>query len=108
MASRAALGFHPNAAVVLKHSSPYEIISAIGAGGMGEVYRARDTRLERIVALKLLPSEVSSDKQALERFLREARTAICLATPVRRYSDRSADGNGILQYCRPTQRSYYA
>jgi serine/threonine protein kinase len=48
---------------------PYEILSSLGAGGMGEVYRARDTRLERIVALKLLPSEVSSDKQALDQGL---------------------------------------
>jgi serine/threonine protein kinase len=59
----------------------YEILSPLGAGGMGEVCRARETRLERIVALKLLPSKVSSDKQALERFLREALAAAALNHP---------------------------
>jgi serine/threonine protein kinase len=53
---------------------PYEIIDPIGAGGMGEVYRARDTRLDRIVAIKILPPELASDPAAHERFEREART----------------------------------
>ena len=52
---------------------PYEIISSIGAGGMGEVYRARDTRLDRIVAVKVLPEHLSSNPQLHERFEREAR-----------------------------------
>ena len=57
---------------------PYEIVSAIGAGGMGEVYRARDTRLQRDVALKLLPAGVSSDPDRLARFEQEARAAAAL------------------------------
>jgi Tol biopolymer transport system component/predicted Ser/Thr protein kinase len=52
---------------------PYEIVAAIGAGGMGEVYRARDTRLGRDVAIKVLPQHLSSDAQLKERFDREAR-----------------------------------
>jgi serine/threonine protein kinase len=47
---------------------PYEILSTIGAGGMGEVYRARDTRLGRDVAIKILPSSFSDDEQRLLRF----------------------------------------
>src|ERR1700675_953608 len=52
---------------------PYEIVSAIGAGGMGEVYRARDTRLGRDVAIKVLPQHLSSNSELKERFDREAR-----------------------------------
>src|SRR5450432_3944651 len=53
---------------------PYEIQSPLGAGGMGEVYRALDTRLQRIVAVKILPSHLSENPEAKERFDREART----------------------------------
>src|SRR5262245_180648 len=56
------------------HLGPYEIVSAVGAGGMGEVYRARDTRLDRIVAIKILPSGAADDPEARQRFEREART----------------------------------
>jgi serine/threonine protein kinase len=52
---------------------PYEIVVSLGAGGMGEVYRARDTRLGRTVAIKILPTEVSSDPARKQRFQREAR-----------------------------------
>src|SRR5713226_3051739 len=60
---------------------PYEVVAAIGAGGMGEVYRANDTRLDRIVALKILPSHLSSNPQFRERFDREARTISSLTHP---------------------------
>ena len=53
---------------------PYEIIAALGAGGMGEVYRARDTRLDRAVAIKILPSNLSCNSELKNRFDREART----------------------------------
>ncbi len=53
---------------------PYEILSPLGAGGMGEVYRARDTRLDRTVAIKVLPQHVSNDPDLKQRFEREAKT----------------------------------
>jgi eukaryotic-like serine/threonine-protein kinase len=52
---------------------PYEIVSPIGAGGMGEVYRALDTRLDRTVAIKVLAPHLASDPDLRERFEREAR-----------------------------------
>ena len=60
---------------------PYEIQAAIGAGGMGEVYKARDTRLDRIVAIKILPPEWASDPAMRERFDHEARTVASLNHP---------------------------
>ena len=51
---------------------PYEVLGALGAGGMGEVYRARDTRLDRTVAIKILPEHLSSDPGRRARFEREA------------------------------------
>jgi eukaryotic-like serine/threonine-protein kinase len=60
---------------------PYEILNAIGAGGMGEVYRARDTRLERSVAIKVLPQHLSTQQELRERFEREARTISTLNHP---------------------------
>ncbi len=60
---------------------PYEIAAPIGAGGMGEVYRARDTRLDRTVAIKVLPSHLSGNAQMRERFEREARAVSSLNHP---------------------------
>jgi len=60
---------------------PYEILSSIGAGGMGEVYRARDTRLDRIVAIKVLPTHLADRSELRERFEREARTIASLNHP---------------------------
>src|SRR5713226_8014147 len=63
------------------HLGPYEILSALGAGGMGVVYRARDTRLKREVALKVLPEGVSQDPERLARFQREAELLATLNHP---------------------------
>src|ERR1700751_2022093 len=60
---------------------PYEILSAIGVGGMGEVYRAKDTRLDRIVAIKVLPPHLADSSELRERFEREARTIASLNHP---------------------------
>jgi Tol biopolymer transport system component len=60
---------------------PYEIVAAIGAGGMGEVYRARDTRLARMVAVKVLPDHLSSSEELRQRFEREAKTISQLSHP---------------------------
>jgi eukaryotic-like serine/threonine-protein kinase len=59
----------------------YEILSQIGAGGMGEVYLAHDIELERSVALKLLPSNLASDQQRMQRFIQEAKAASALNHP---------------------------
>jgi eukaryotic-like serine/threonine-protein kinase len=60
---------------------PYEIQSLIGAGGMGEVYRAHDSRLDRTVAIKVLPASFSADRERLQRFAQEARAAAALNHP---------------------------
>jgi len=70
---------------------PYEIVAPVGAGGMGEVYKARDTRLDRTVAIKLLAPHLSADAAVKERFEREARAISSLNHP-------------HMPGCRPTGR----
>lgn len=60
---------------------PYEVLGLIGAGGMGEVYKARDTRLDRTVAIKILPADIAADLERRARFRREAKTIAGLAHP---------------------------
>ncbi|MEJ2422813.1 MAG: serine/threonine-protein kinase, partial [Acidobacteriota bacterium] len=60
---------------------PYEIIDPLGAGGMGEVYRAKDTRLDREVAVKVLPSDLAANPEFKQRFEREAKTVSSLSHP---------------------------
>ena len=64
-----------------KRLGPYEIVGAAGAGGMGEVYRARDTRLDRDVAIKVLPGHLSENEELRKRFDREAKTISSLQHP---------------------------
>src|SRR5690349_5594252 len=76
----------------------YQISGLLGAGGMGEVYRARDTRLGREVAIKVLPAEVTASVDRLARFEREARTVAGLTHPnvVTLYSVEEEDGVRFL------------
>jgi len=77
---------------------PYEIQSALGAGGMGEVYRARDTRLNRTVAIKILAAHLSSSAELKQRFEREARALSSLNHPniCHLYDVGSQDGTDYL------------
>ena len=63
------------------HLGPYEILAPLGAGGMGEVYRARDTKLDRDVAIRVLTRSVASDPGTLARFEREAKAVAALSHP---------------------------
>jgi len=76
----------------------YEVLSLLGAGGMGEVYRARDTRLGRVVAIKVLPAERMADENRRRRFVQEARAASALNHPniVTIYEIESAEGNDFI------------
>src|ERR1700732_5114523 len=60
---------------------PYEILASLGAGGMGEVYRARDTKLDREIAIKVLPAALARDPERLARFEREAKVLASLNHP---------------------------
>jgi hypothetical protein len=73
---------------------PYEIVSALGAGGMGEVYRARDTKLKREVAIKVLPQAFARDEERMKRFEREAQVLASLNHPnvASIYGIEEADG----------------
>jgi serine/threonine protein kinase len=81
---------------------PYEIQSALGAGGMGEVYKARDTRLDRTVAIKILPHALAADPQFRDRFDREARTISQLDHPhicaLYDVGDQSGTAYLVMQY----------
>src|SRR5437867_7547104 len=76
----------------------YEIRSKIGEGGMGEVYLARDTQLDRLVAVKILPAQIARDQQRLHRFLQEARAAAALSHPniAHIYEVGEADGGYFI------------
>ncbi|HUF23500.1 MAG TPA: protein kinase [Vicinamibacterales bacterium] len=78
---------------------PYEIVAPLGAGGMGEVYRARDTRLDRDVAIKILPPAFAADVERLARFEREAKTLASLNHPniAQIYGIESTEATGNIQ-----------
>jgi len=77
---------------------PYEIVAPLGAGGMGEVYRARDERLKRDIAIKVLPASLSTDPDRLRRFEQEAQSASALNHPniVTIYEIGTADSSSYI------------
>src|ERR1700694_4820711 len=88
---------------------PYEILAPLGAGGMGEVYKARDTRLDRTVAIKVLPEHLSQKPQLRERFEREARAVsslnhsnICTLHDVGQQDDLGPREAAVSRYTRAT------
>ena len=74
---------------------PFEILSALGVGGMGEVYRARDARLNRDVAIKVLPASFAEDEDRLARFMREAQTLAALNHPNIAHIHGLEEGGGV-------------
>src|SRR5678816_2730568 len=72
---------NPAQSLVGRQVGPYKIHSLLGVGGMGEVYLAQDPRLDRTIALKILPAELASDPDRIRRFIREARAASGLKHP---------------------------
>ena len=74
-------GESQEAMLVGRTLSHYQVLSLLGAGGMGEVYLARDPRLDRTVALKILPGELAADADRMQRFTREAKAASALNHP---------------------------
>ena len=89
---------------------PYEIVGPLGAGGMGEVYRARDTRLERQVAIKLLPSHLAVDPDASARFERKARAIAAIShTNILAAHDFGTEGtDGLNAWVTSTRAARYA
>src|SRR5215510_5288169 len=74
---------------------PYEIVTPLGAGGMGEVYRARDTKLNREVAIKVLPESLADDRERLARFSREAQVLAALNHPNIAHIHGFEDSTGV-------------
>src|SRR5467141_1092396 len=75
--------------------SHYRIVSRIGAGGMGELYLAQDTKLDRRVALKILPADVALNRDRMERFVREAKSAASLNHPNIAHIYEIAEADGV-------------
>ena len=88
--------------------SPYEIVAPFGAGGMGEVYKARDTRLDRTVPIKVLPQHLSASPEVCPRFEREAKTISQLSHPrIRHLYDVGRDGQSARGIKRASSTSFH-
>ena len=86
----------------------YEILAGIGAGGMGEVYRARDRKLDRDVAIKILPEALAADPERIARFEREAKTLAALNHPNIAHIHDLEEANGIRGIASPIIIRNYA